>query len=61
MKKSEDIIFNYLKDRCNEQKLEGKSNTIGCTTKEIADALSLQRTNVSASLNKLCDRGKYIR
>jgi Transcriptional regulators containing an AAA-type ATPase domain and a DNA-binding domain len=61
MKKSEDIIFNYLNDRCNEQKSEDKSKTIGCTTKEIADALSLQRTNVSAILNKLCDAGKIYK
>lgn len=61
MKKSEDVIFNYLKDRCNEQRLKDKSKIIGCTTKQIADALSLQRTNVSATLNKLCDSGKIYK
>lgn len=61
MRKSEEVIFNYLNDRCNEQKSEDKGKTIGCTTKEIADALSLQRTNVSSILNKLCDAGKIYK
>ncbi|MCH5138722.1 sigma 54-interacting transcriptional regulator, partial [Clostridiaceae bacterium UIB06] len=61
MKKSEDIIFNYLKDRCNKQKSEDRNKISGCTTKEIADALSLQRTNVSAILNKLCDAGRIYK
>lgn len=58
MKKSKDIIFSYLKDKCDEQRSNKQNKIIGCTTKEIADALSLQRTNVSAILNKLCDLGK---
>ncbi|NMM65766.1 sigma 54-interacting transcriptional regulator [Clostridium sp. P21] len=61
MKKSEDIIFDYLNDKCTKQRLEGKSKVIGCTTKEITDALSLQRTNVSTILNKLCNSGKVYK
>ncbi|WP_160676046.1 sigma-54-dependent transcriptional regulator [Clostridium sp. C8-1-8] len=61
MTKSEEMIFNYLKDRCNEQRTKDKDKQVGCTTKEIAEDLSLQRTNVSAVLNKLCDLGKVYK
>jgi transcriptional regulator with AAA-type ATPase domain/transcriptional regulatory protein LevR len=57
MKKSEDMIFNYLYKKCSDQ-IKNKSNIIGCTTKEIAESLSLQRTNVSSILNSLYNRGR---
>jgi len=58
MGKSEDIILKYLKDKCKLQRSIGKVSVVGCTTKEIADDLSLQRTNVSSLLNKLCNNGE---
>lgn len=61
MGKSEDTIFNYLYNECKEQKEEGKFDSIGVSTKEIAEALSLQRTNVSAVLNRLCEEGKVFK
>lgn len=61
MKKSEDIIFNYLYEKCEEQKKEGKTEGIGFSTKEIANGLCLQRTNVSSALNVLCKEGKVFK
>ncbi|WP_127836885.1 sigma 54-interacting transcriptional regulator [Clostridium prolinivorans] len=61
MKKSDAIIFNYLYNKCKSQHNLDKSDIIGCTTKEIAEALKLQRTNVSAALNRLCEEGKILK
>ncbi len=58
MKKSEDTILKYLHDKCKEQKNQEKT---GCSTKEIAEELSLQRTNVSTILNSLCKEGKVFK
>lgn len=60
MGKSDDIIFKYLQDKCEEQKKE-EVQVIGYSTKEIAEGLSLQRTNVSATLNRLCEEGKVFK
>lgn len=61
MGKSENMILKYLSDKCKEQKSSGKSSNVGCSTREIADDLSLQRTNVSSLLNRLCDDGKIFK
>ncbi|WP_206154864.1 sigma 54-interacting transcriptional regulator [Clostridium muellerianum] len=47
--------------KCSDQKRQGVTKTLGCSTKEIADSLSLQRTNVSSILNKLCKEGKIFK
>lgn len=54
MKKVKDRVYEYLLSRCREK------NT-GCTTQEIADALYMQRSNVSAALNKLYAEGKILK
>ncbi len=59
--KSSEKVYKYISDRCNQQIYEGKSECIGFTTKDIADALSLQRTNVSTILNKLFEEGKVFK
>lgn len=61
MRKSEGIIFKYLYEKCKEQKKAGKTEVIGFSTKEIAENLSLQRTNVSTILNALCKEGKVFK
>ncbi|AWI05237.1 sigma 54-interacting transcriptional regulator [Clostridium drakei] len=61
MKKSEDIVFEYLYNKCKEQKREGLVEKLGCSTKEIADSLTLQRTNVSSILNVMCRQGKIFK
>lgn len=58
MKKTEQKVYDYLIEECGSQ---AKKEKTGCTTKEIAEALSLQRTNVSAILNRLCDKGKVLK
>lgn len=59
MKRSEDIIYEYLKRCCENQKASGER--MGCSTKEIAEGLGLQRTNVSTILNRLCEEGRIIK
>lgn len=49
-----DMILKYLKDKCEEQ---NGSSDMGCTTKDIAQKFSMQRTNASTVLNKLCEKG----
>lgn len=61
LKKSKDRILEYLVDQCKKQKSENRTNIIGCSTKEIANALSIQRSNVSSILNKLYKEGKIIK
>lgn len=58
--KTEETLYNYLEKICKAQ-LENGSSNIGCTTIEIAQALVMQRSNVSAALNKLYDLGKIIK
>lgn len=55
--KNEEIIYQYIFNMHKKEVSDNKESH-GCTTKEIAEALSLQRTNVSTILNKLCDEGK---
>ncbi|WP_055665347.1 sigma 54-interacting transcriptional regulator [Desnuesiella massiliensis] len=59
MKRSEDIVYEYLKKCCENQKINGEE--MGCSTKEIADGLELQRTNVSTILNRLCEEERIIK
>ncbi|WP_027415270.1 sigma 54-interacting transcriptional regulator [Aneurinibacillus terranovensis] len=61
MKNAERVIYNFLQEACEKQKASGQTEKIGCTTNEVADALSLQRTNVSAVLNKLSSEGKIVK
>ena len=58
--KNEEIIYQYIFKACKKQVSENKENC-GCTTREVANAFSLQRTNVSAILNKLCSEGKILK
>lgn len=61
LKKKEERILQFLYNRCENQRKTGKTEIIGCTTKEIANALSLQRSNVSAILNRLYAEGKVMK
>ncbi|KYH28326.1 MULTISPECIES: sigma 54-interacting transcriptional regulator [Clostridium] len=61
MSKSKEKVFKYLYDKCQEQKSLEKKDSIGLSTKEIAEGLSMQRTNVSSILNKLCKEGKVFK
>jgi transcriptional regulatory protein LevR/transcriptional regulator with AAA-type ATPase domain len=61
LKKSKDKILEYLIEQCKKQKSKGKKDFVGCTTKEIANALCLQRSNVSSVLNKLYAEGKVLK
>ncbi|WP_422448820.1 sigma 54-interacting transcriptional regulator [Thermoanaerobacterium sp. DL9XJH110] len=56
MKKVKERVLQYLVEQCSNKK-----TVKGCTTQEIADALSLQRSNVSAVLNKLYAEGKVFK
>lgn len=56
MKTTQDIIFEFVQKACLSQK-----NNNGMATKQIADALQLQRTNVSACLNRLVAMGKLVK
>lgn len=59
-KKTEDLIIDFLMNKCLEQKdKEGK--IIGCSTSDIANDLGIQRTNVSSILNKLYREGKILK
>lgn len=58
MTKSQALIYRYLRDSCREQYEAGDGQSIGSSTAEIAAALKLQRTNVSAVLNQLVKAGK---
>lgn len=54
-----DTIYEAVKELCDKQLMTGKY--IGVTSYEIAKQLGLQRTNVSADLNRLCKEGKLIK
>jgi transcriptional regulatory protein LevR/transcriptional regulator with AAA-type ATPase domain len=54
-KKNEEVILDYLHKLCTEE------NAAGCSAGEIADAIGMQRTNVSTVLNKLYDAGKLVK
>lgn len=51
MIKQKDIILDYIK----QKELESNSPSFGLTTIEIADALNMYRSNVSALLNRMVD------
>lgn len=62
LKKSEDLVLEYLQKKCAEQKKHNPSDgSNGYSAGDIAEALQMQRTNVSALLNKLYHMGKIIK
>lgn len=59
-KKAEDLIIDFLTNKCLEQKnKEGK--IIGCSTSDVANDLGIQRTNVSSILNKHYREGRILK
>ncbi|MDI6600438.1 MAG: sigma 54-interacting transcriptional regulator [Thermoanaerobacteraceae bacterium] len=54
-----DTVYETIKELCDKQLMKGKCT--GVSAYEVAKLLNLQRTNVSADLNKLCKEGKLIK
>ena len=49
MKLSKDIVLEYMQSKVLEQ----HSDDVGFTTQELSEALSMQRSNISKTLNEL--------
>lgn len=58
MQKRIDQVYQYMIQRAESFVLDGNQEDLGVTTKEVADALAIQRTNASADLNELVREGK---
>ncbi|KAF1297127.1 transcription antiterminator BglG [Enterococcus sp. JM4C] len=61
MPKRIDRIYAYVKEQTEQLSEEAIQNGAGVTTAEIADVLSIQRTNSSKDLNQLVKEGKLTK